>query len=283
MLYRTVPKTGDELSILGSGCMRLPQKRGRIDERRATRQIRSAVDQGLNYIDTAMPYHMGSSEPFLGRALADGYRERVRLATKLPPGLVKTRADMERLLNAQLDMLRTDRIDYYLLHGLDGESWNKMDLLGAREFLDRAREDGRIRHAGFSFHGDVVAFKQIVDAYDWAVCLIQYNYLDEHSQAGTEGLEYAAGKGLGVIIMEPLRGGNLAGRVPDAVQAVWDQAGVRRTPPATASEAGPIFRAISTDFFEPAIQGAPALPVCFASLCSTILPLPSVTKAAPCW
>jgi predicted aldo/keto reductase-like oxidoreductase len=230
MLYRAVNKTGEELSVLGFGCMRLPQKRGRIDEQRATRQIRSAIDQGLNYVDTAMPYHMGSSEPFLGRALADGYRERIKLATKLPPGFVKTRPDMDRLLNAQLDMLRTDRIDYYLVHGIDGESWNKMNQLGVREFLDEAKADGRIRNAGFSFHGDIDAFKEIVDAYDWEVCLIQYNYLDEQNQAGTEGLEYAAAKGLGVIVMEPLRGGNLAGKVPASVQAIWDQAPVKRSP-----------------------------------------------------
>jgi hypothetical protein len=230
MLYRTVKKNGDDLSILGFGCMRLPQKRGRIDEKRATRQIRSSIDQGLNYIDTAMPYHMGSSEPFLGRALADGYRDRVRLATKLPPGLLETRADMDRLLGAQLDMLRTDRIDYYLLHGLNGESWKRMEELGACGFLDRAKEDGRIRNAGFSFHGDVDAFKEIVDAYDWEICLIQYNYLDEFNQAGTEGLKYAAEKGLGVIVMEPLRGGNLAGKVPPSVQAVWDEAKVKRSP-----------------------------------------------------
>jgi predicted aldo/keto reductase-like oxidoreductase len=127
-------------------------------------------------------------------------------------------------------MLRTDRIDYYLLHGIDGESWNKMKQLGACEFLDKAKADGRIGNAGFSFHGDIDAFKEIVDAYDWEVCLIQYNYLDEQNQAGTEGLEYAAAKGLGVIIMEPLRGGNLAGRVPAAVQAVWDQAEIKRSP-----------------------------------------------------
>ncbi len=230
MLYRTVRKTGDELSILGFGCMRLPQKRGRIDEKRAARQVRSAIDRGLNYVDTAMPYHMGSSEPFLGRALADGYRERVRLATKLPPGLVQTRADMDRLLSAQLDMLRTDRIDYYLLHGLDGDSWNRMKNLGALEFLDKAKADGRIRFGGFSFHADIDVFREIVDAYDWEICLIQYNYLDEQNQAGTEGLRYAAGKGLGVIVMEPLRGGNLGGKVPPAVQAVWDEAPVRRSP-----------------------------------------------------
>ena len=230
MLYRKVKKTGEELSVLGFGCMRVPQKRGRIDEKRATRQIRSAIDRGVNYLDTAMLYHLGANEPFLGRALRDGYRERINLATKLPPGAVKTRPDMDRLLDAQLDMLRTDRIDYYLLHGIDGESWNKIRELGALEFLDKAKEDGRIRYAGFSFHGDIDSFKEIVDAYDWEVCLIQYNYLDEHNQAGTEGLKYAAGKGLGVIIMEPLRGGNLTGRIPPAVQAIWDEADVKRSP-----------------------------------------------------
>jgi predicted aldo/keto reductase-like oxidoreductase len=230
MLYRKVKKTGEELSVLGFGCMRVPQKRGRIDEKRATRQIRSAIDRGVNYLDTAMLYHLGANEPFLGRALRDGYRERINLATKLPPGAVKTRPDMDRLLDAQLDMLRTDRIDYYLLHGIDRESWNKIRELGALEFLDKAKEDGRIRYAGFSFHGDIDSFKEIVDAYDWEVCLIQYNYLDEHNQAGTEGLKYAAGKGLGVIIMEPLRGGNLTGRIPPAVQAIWDEADVKRSP-----------------------------------------------------
>ena len=150
MLYRKVKKTGEELSVLGFGCMRVPQKRGRIDEKRATRQIRSAIDRGVNYLDTAMLYHLGANEPFLGRALRDGYRERINLATKLPPGAVKTRPDMDRLLDAQLDMLRTDRIDYYLLHGIDGESWNKIRELGALEFLDKAKEDGRIRYAGFA-------------------------------------------------------------------------------------------------------------------------------------
>ncbi len=230
MLYRRVKKTGEELSILGFGCMRLPQKRGRIDEERATRQVRSAIDGGVNYIDTAMPYHMGSSEPFVGRALADGYRGRVNLATKLPPGLVNARSDMDRLLGAQLDMLNTDRIDYYLLHGINAESWGKLRRLGVMEFLDKAKGDGRLRFRGFSFHGDIDSFKQIVDAYDWEVCLIQYNYLDEHNQAGTEGLRFAAEKGLGVIIMEPLRGGNLGGKVPPAVQAIWDEADVRRSP-----------------------------------------------------
>jgi predicted aldo/keto reductase-like oxidoreductase len=230
MLYRTMESTGDELSILGFGCMRLPQKRGRIDEERATRQIRHAIDRGVNYIDTAVPYHLGTSEPFVGRALSAGYRDRVKLATKLPPWMTKTREDMDRILGSQLEKLRTDHIDYYLLHALDGKSWAKMRDLGALDFLDRAKADGRIVNAGFSFHGDLPAFKEIVDAYGWAFCQIQYNILDERLQAGTEGLEYAAERGLGVIAMEPLRGGMLARDVPAEVGAIWDEAPARRTP-----------------------------------------------------
>ncbi len=230
MLYRKLKKTGEDLSVLGYGCMRVPQKLGRIDEARATRQIRFAIDQGVNYVDTAMIYHMGANEPFLGRALSDGYREKVKLATKLPLSAVKTREDMDRVLGAQLDMLKTDYIDYYLFHGLNGQVWQEMDRLGGRDFMDKAKGDGRIRFAGFSFHGDIDAFKGIVDAYDWDVCLIQYNYLDENNQAGTEGLKYAAARGLGVIVMEPMRGGNLAGRIPPAVQAIWDEAEPRRSP-----------------------------------------------------
>ncbi len=230
MLYRRMESTGDDLSILGFGCMRLPQRGGRIDEERATGQLRDAIDRGVNYIDTAVPYHTGTSEPFVGRVLGSGYREKVKLATKLPPWSTNETADMERILASQLEKLRTDRIDYYLLHALDGKSWKKMRDLGALEFLDRAKADGRIVHAGFSFHGDLPAFKEIVDAHPWQFCQIQYNYLDVKHQAGTEGLEYAAAKGLGVIAMEPLRGGLLGGDVPPEVRAVWDEAEVSRTP-----------------------------------------------------
>ncbi|WP_440950527.1 aldo/keto reductase [Methanosphaerula subterraneus] len=231
MLYRKIPKNGDELSILGFGCMRLPMRAdGSIDEERATKQVRSAIDHGVDYVDTAWPYHMGQSEPFVGRALADGYREKVKLATKLPSWLIESREDMDKLLDAQLERLRTDHIDYYLVHALVGDLWDAVEKLGVADFLDKARADGRIRNAGFSFHGAGEDFNRIVDAYDWDFCQIQYNFLDEKNQAGTAGLEYAASRGLGVIIMEPLRGGNLTKTVPSAVREIWDEAPTKRTP-----------------------------------------------------
>jgi predicted aldo/keto reductase-like oxidoreductase len=176
-----------------------------------------------------MLYHMGRSEPFLGQALCDGYREKVKIATKLPPWSVRVRSDMETILSAQLEKLRTDRIDYYLVHGVVGESWKKMVNFNILDFLDKARRSGRILHAGFSFHGDPELFKEVIDSYDWEFCQIQYNYLDEESQAGTAGLKYAAEKGLGVVIMEPLRGGNLAKKIP-AVEKIWLESAVRQTP-----------------------------------------------------
>ncbi len=231
MLYRKMPKNGDDLSILGFGCMRLATNaNGSIDEARATRQLRDAIDHGVNYVDTAWPYHGGESEPVVGRALADGYRERVHLATKLPSWLIDSREDMDTYLNAQLERLRTDRIDYYLVHALVGDLWDTLEGLGVTEFLDAAKADGRIRNAGFSFHGAGQDFGRIVDAYDWDFCQIQYNLLDEQNQAGTAGLEYAAARGLGVIVMEPLRGGNLTKTVPSAVQEIWDEAPTKRTP-----------------------------------------------------
>lgn len=231
MLYRKIKKNGDSLSILGFGAMRLPQKDQKIDEARATGQIRDAIDQGVNYVDTAWPYHAGESELFLGRALAGGYKDKVRLATKLPSWLIKAKGDMDRFLNAQLKKLNTSRIDYYLLHGLNRVLWDSLNSFNALEFLDKAKKDGRIVNAGFSFHGVSGDFQGIVDAYDWEFCQIQYNYLDTENQAGKKGLEYAASRGLGVIVMEPLRGGNL-GRPspPPAVQEVWDKAQRKRSP-----------------------------------------------------
>ena len=210
--------------------MRLPIKEGKIDRVKAKRQIYYAIDNGVNYIDTAWIYHLGENELLLGSILAGGYREKIKLATKLPSWIVKSREDMDRILNTQLERLRTDHIDYYLVHSLIGTLWDRLISLGVIDFLDRAKADGRITNAGFSFHSSIEDFKRIVDAYPWTFCQIQYNFLDRKNQAGIEGLKYAASKGLGIIVMEPLRGGKLTKQVPPEVQEIWNEAPVKRTP-----------------------------------------------------
>ncbi|HNX16740.1 MAG TPA: aldo/keto reductase [Methanoregula sp.] len=216
MLYRKFPKVPIDLSILGFGCMRLPvQKNQQIDEQNAREMIRYAIDCGVNYIDTAYPYHDGQSEPFVGRALGEGgYREKVFLATKLPCWLITKREDMDRYLEEQLERLETDQIDFYLVHGLNQLTWETTARLCVLEFLDDAVADGRIRYPAFSFHDTLPLFREIVDAYDWTFAQIQYNFMDEQYQAGTEGLKYAAERGLGIVVMEPLRGGLLAKGAP---------------------------------------------------------------------
>ena len=229
MLYRKMNNVKSDLSILGFGCMRLPVKKdGRIDQKQATEMLRYAIDNGVNYVDTAYPYHNGESEPFLGSALQDGYREKVNLATKLPSWMIKSRKDMDRCLKEQLRRLRTDHIDFYLIHGLVKPFWDNLYQLGVTEFLDDAISDGRIRYAGFSFHDKVEVFKEIVDAYNWTFCQIQYNFMNEEYQAGTEGLRYASDKGLGIVIMEPLLGGMLAKDIP-AIMAIWKKSPVQRS------------------------------------------------------
>jgi len=230
MQYRRVPKNGDELSVLGFGCMRLPLKGEKIDEGRAIKQIRYAIDNGVNYVDSAPPYHGGQSEKLLGKALSDGYRKRVKVATKLTPFLLNNAEDMEKMLRGQLRKLQTDHIDYYLLHGLEEESWEKLQGFGVLEFLEKARARGKIVNVGFSFHGSLKTFKEIIDSYDWMMCQILYNFLDENLQAGTAGLKYAASKKLAVMVMEPLRGGTLTGRLPAEVKQLYDSAKVRWSP-----------------------------------------------------
>jgi predicted aldo/keto reductase-like oxidoreductase len=227
MLYRKMKNAAPDLSILGFGCMRLPQKEnGEIDEETATGMLRYAIDHGVNYVDTAYPYHNGASEPFVGRALAGGYREKVHLATKLPSWLIKSREDMDKYLDEQLARLRTDVIDFYLVHGLNQTFWKNLSALGVTDFLTDAIADGRIRYAGFSFHDNTKLFKEIVKSYDWTFAQIQYNFMDEHYQAGTEGLKYAAKKGLGIVVMEPIRGGLLAKDLP-GISAIWQEAKVQ--------------------------------------------------------
>ena len=215
MKYRKMGKTGVEVSVLGFGCMRLPTVDGQdncIDEEKAIGIIRSGIDSGINYVDTAFGYHGGNSERLVGKALKDGYREKVNLATKLPLWNVKCEEDVERIFNEQLQKLDTDHIDFYLLHAVNNDSWDnivtKFDVLPK---LEKLKAEGKIKHIGFSFHDDLWVFKKVIDAYDgFEFCQIQFNYIDVDYQAGLEGLEYAASNGLGVIVMEPLLGGKLA-------------------------------------------------------------------------
>lgn len=233
MLYRPLhPErtNSDQISILGYGAMRLPTKGGLIDETKAKAQLRFAIDSGLNYIDTAYFYHGGQSERFLGRALQDGYREKVYIATKMPPWLVKTPGDLRRIFDQQLKNLQTPYIDYYLLHALNRENWDKFKQLDALNFLEDLKRRGMIRHIGFSFHGDRALFKEIIDAFDWDFCQIQFNLLDENVQAGREGLRYAYSKGIGVFVMEPLRGGTLANQLPIKVRELYDNAPRKLSP-----------------------------------------------------
>ncbi len=233
MQYRKLGMTEKEVSILGYGTMRLPlisEANGDINEEEAIKQIRYAIDNGVNYIDTAYPYHGGMSEVVVGKALKDGYREKIYLADKLPPWLVDSREDMDRLLNEQLDKLQTDYIDFYLVHALTEKRWRMAKENDIFDFLDSALKSGKVKHVGFSFHDELPLFKEILDSYDWEFCQLQYNFMDQNYQAGIDGLNLAAKRGLGIIIMEPLRGGSLVKKVPKDIQKIWDRAETKRTP-----------------------------------------------------
>lgn len=234
MNYRTFGKLGFQVSALGFGCMRLPIIDGdvnNIDEKLAIEMLRYGIDHGVNYIDTAYPYHGGNSERVLAKALKNGYREKVKVVTKLPTWAVREAADFDRLFEEQMERLQLDTIDFYLLHNLRATNWSTMRDLGVREWLDTIQSAGKAEHVGFSYHDGYELFTEIIGAYDgWALAQIQYNYVNENVQAGTKGLEFAADQGLAVVIMEPLLGGCLA--IPsDSAQAVFDAAPVTRTPP----------------------------------------------------
>ncbi len=224
MKYRKMPKSEDQISSLGFGCMRFPVTAdGLIDEDRSLELLNYAYDNGVNYFDTAYPYHGGNSEPLVGKFLSAHPRKSILLATKQPCWLIKEAKDMDRYLEEQLEKLNTDYIDYYLLHALNRKSWPKMKKLKVIKFLEDAQKKGKIRHIGFSFHDNYPTFKKIVDSYDWTFCQIQFNYLDTTYQAGRNGYELAVKRSMGVIAMEPLRGGKLVHPIPPEISKIWSK------------------------------------------------------------
>ena len=234
MKYRKFGHLDWEASVLGFGAMRLPtigNDPSHVDEPQAIEMIRYAIDHGVNYLDTAYPYHEKQSEIVVGKALLNGYREKVKLATKLPSWLVESPDDFDRFLDEQLEKLQTDHIDFYLLHALNSTRWPKLRDWEVLNWAESALTDGRIHYLGFSFHDDFSVFKDIVKATNrWTFCQIQYNFMDIEYQAGIKGLQYAADKGLAVVVMEPLRGGQLTTKIPKSVAELWESANIRRTP-----------------------------------------------------
>ena len=229
MNYR-LDKFGNKLSVLGYGCMRFPRKAGRIDMAQTEQQLMAAIRGGVNYFDTAYIYP--GSEATLGEILErNGVRDQVYIATKLPHYLIKSRDAMEKLFNEELRRLRTDHVDYYLMHMLtDTATWQRLKDLGIEQWLEEKKASGAIRQVGFSYHGNSETFCNLIDAWDWDFCQIQYNYMDEHSQAGRRGLHHAHSKGIPVIIMEPLRGGKLVNMLPDEATRIFTEYKIKRTP-----------------------------------------------------
>ncbi len=222
MQNRLIKKTGDEIFPLGFGAMRLPLKNGKINRELAKKQIYHAIDSGINFIDTAYLY--GDSETFLGEVLQGEYRNKVKICTKLPSINVRKYEDMEALLDEQLKRLKRDSIDYYLIHAVDLKTINRLLRKDLLKFINKAKKEGKIKHVGFSYHGPKEEFEIILDGYDWDVVLVQYNYFDDNVQASTEGIQYAASKGIGVFVMEPLKGGILAGKMPYEAEDVFRKA-----------------------------------------------------------
>ena len=220
MQYR-LDKYGNKLSVLGFGCLRFQKTAGRIDMKATEEQILEAYRSGVNYYDTAYIY--GGSEAAIGEIFErNGIRENIYIATKLPHYLINSVAGMERLFQEELRRLRTDYVDYYLMHMLnDADTWQRLLDMGIGQWIEEKKKSGAIRQIGFSYHGNSETFCKIIDAWDWDFCQIQYNYLDEHSQAGRRGLYHAHAKGIPVIIMEPLRGGKLVKNLPEDAKKIF--------------------------------------------------------------
>lgn len=230
MQYRTFGSLDYKPSALGFGCMRFPYKDGKVDEEEAVRMIRRGVDAGINYLDTAYPYHEGRSESIVGAAVKDGYRDKVKVVTKMPTWLVKDASDFDRLLDEQLGRLDLPSVDYYLLHSIGKDEFIRLKGLGVLEWAEKAIASGRFGRLGFSSHDSGEGVKYVLDNYDaWVLCQIQYNYVDAAGEPGTKCLEYIASKGVAAVIMEGLRGGSLVDP-PPSVQKIWDRAERKRTP-----------------------------------------------------
>lgn len=234
MRYKKFRRFDKQFPILGIGTMRLPEKeidgKMRIDAATAIQMIRYAIDNGAYYIDTAKPYNNGESEKVVGMALKDGYRDKALLVTKLTPWQVNKEKDLENILNEQLQNLQVEYVDIYLLHYLTKTNWKKFLDLNVLSFLEKMKQQGKIKHIGFSFHDDYELFKEIIDYYDWDICQVQMNILDADHQATLKGIKYAGEKGIPVSIMEPLKGGRLVSNIPDDVMKIWNEADVKRSP-----------------------------------------------------
>lgn len=238
MQYRKFNTLDRETSLIGMGVMRLPMdEQGRVNNQEGIDLIRHAIDKGINYIDTGFTYHGGMSERIVGMAMKDGYREKALVADKMPIWLCKEETDLDRYFEKQLKRLDMDCIDMYLIHNIIPPNWKKVQKFNVLEWLDNKIAAGQIKHVGFSFHGELDLFKEVIDSYPWEFCQIQLNYVDRDEQATLEGLEYARQKGIDVIVMEPLKGGRLTDKVPPGVKAIWDKAAEAGVVPADRTPA----------------------------------------------
>ncbi len=229
MEKRIIKKTQEEISPIGFGTMRVPSKNGKIDYLEAEKLIHHAIDNGINIIDTAALYNNGENEKVLGKALKGGYRNKVKISTKLPSINIKKHEDMEKTLNEQLERLQINCIDYYFLHNVDLKSMNRSLKKNVLKFLSKAKQEGKIKYIGFSYHGATDEFPLLLDAYDWDMVMIQYNYFDNNVQADIKGIQYATSKGMGIFVMEPLKGGLLAGKMPEDVEEIFKKSNPDKT------------------------------------------------------
>ncbi|MDR1721505.1 MAG: aldo/keto reductase [Methanobrevibacter sp.] len=239
MKYRELGKTGEKVSILGFGAMRLPTIDGennKIDKKLSSDLLTYGIENGINYVDTAYPYHgldftgEGESERFLGEFFSENYREDVFLTTKMPSWMINEKEDMERIFERQLELLQTDYLNGYLIHSIKEDVWEKLLNLGVLDFLDDLKSQDKVKYIGFSFHDSYDLFKKVIEHYNWDMCQTQMNYLDENFQSGLKGLKKAKELGVGNIIMEPLRGGKLATNPPQYIKEIWEKSIIKRSP-----------------------------------------------------